>query len=283
MILVTGATGTVGSEAVRLLAAQHHPTRALVRDPSRVPHSVAGSGMEIVTGDFDRPDTLDAAMRDIDTVLLISPAVPAQEIAVIDSAARQGAKHVVKITNHKASADSPVDRRRGHARVEAHLKSTGLGYTLLAPNLYLQNLLTFAPSIKQTRGFTMSAGDGQAGMVDARDVAAVAAAIAATATDHAGRTYLLTGPELITYTDVAKELGDALGHAVEYRRISPDEHRQAMIRAGLPETVAASNAQVFGLIAEGDAAWLSDDVASVTGAPPRSLRTFIADHLTAFA
>ncbi|GAA4546618.1 SDR family oxidoreductase [Amycolatopsis samaneae] len=279
MILVTGATGTVGSEAVRLLAAQHHPTRALVRDPSRA----TGNGVEIVTGDFDRPDTLDAAMRDADTVLLISPAVPAQEIAVIDSAARRGVTHIVKITNNKASADSPVDRRRDHARVEAHLKSSGLGYTLLAPNLYLQNLLAFAPSIKQTRGFTMSAGDGKAGMIDTRDVAAAAAAIAVKPTDHAGRTYLLTGPELITYTDVAKELSDALGHEVEYRRISPDEHRQAMIRAGVPEAVATSNAQVFGLIAEGDAAWLSDDVASITGAPPRSLRTFIADHSAAFA
>ena len=109
MILVTGATGNVGSEAARLLAARHQPTRALVRDPARAPHG----DIEIATGDFDRPDTLDAAMRGIDTVLLVSPAVPAQEIAVIDSAARQGVSHVIKVTS-KASAHSPVDRRRGH-------------------------------------------------------------------------------------------------------------------------------------------------------------------------
>jgi uncharacterized protein YbjT (DUF2867 family) len=282
MILVTGATGKVGSEAVRLLAARHHPARALVRDPSRAPYGDSGSGIEIVTGDFDRPDTLDAAMRGIDTVLLISPAVPAQEIAVIDSAVRQGVTHAVKITNHKASADSPVDRRRDHARIEAHLRSTGLAYTLLGPNLYMQNLVAFAPTIARTRGFSMSAGDGEFGMVDARDVAATAVAIVTAPAAHAGRTYLLTGPDLITFTDVAKELSDALGHAVEYRRISPDEHRAAMIRAGVPETVATSNAQVFGLIAEGDAAWLSDDVASITGDRPRSLRAFIADHITAF-
>jgi uncharacterized protein YbjT (DUF2867 family) len=83
MILVTGATGNVGSEAAQLLAVRHQPVRALVRDPSRAPHG----GVEIATGDFDRPDTLDAAMRGIDTVLLVGPAVPAQEIAVIDSAA----------------------------------------------------------------------------------------------------------------------------------------------------------------------------------------------------
>lgn len=277
MILVTGATGKVGSEAIRLLAAQHHPTRALVRDPSRAPHG----DVEIVTGDFDRPDTLDAAMRGIDTVLLVSPAVPAQEIAVIDSAVHHGVTHIVKITS-KASADSPVDRRRGQAQIEAHLDATGLAYTLLRSNAYMQNLLALAPMIKRTQGFLMSAGDGQVGMIDAHDVAATAAAVSISPREHAGRSYWLTGPDLITYTDVAKELSDTLGHAVEYRQIPPDEHRAAMIRAGVPEAVATSNAQAFGLIAEGDAAWLSDDVESITGTPPHSLHTFIADHVKAF-
>ena len=277
MILVTGATGKVGSEAARLLAARHHPTRALVRDPSRAPDG----DVEIATGDFGRPDTLDAAMRGIDTVLLVSPAVPAQEIAVIDSAVRQGVTHVIKVTS-KASADSPVDRRRGQAQIEAHLQTTGLAYTLLRSNAYMQNLLALVPVIKQTNGFLMSAGDGQVGMIDARDVAATAAAIATGPKEHAGQTYWLTGPGLITYTDIAEELSAALGHPVEYRQISPAEHRAAMIQAGIPETVATSNAQAFGLIAEGDAAWLSDDVKSITGTAPRPLHTFIADHVQAF-
>ncbi|AEW99651.1 aerobic azoreductase (plasmid) [Streptantibioticus cattleyicolor NRRL 8057 = DSM 46488] len=279
MILVTGATGNVGSEAVRLLAARRHPTRALVRDPAR---ASAVDGVEIAVGDFGRPDTLDAALCGVDTVVLVTPSVPEQEIAVIDSALRQGVRHIVKITNHKAAADSPVDRRRDHARIEAHLKATGLGHTLLAPNLYMQNLLAVAPAVKETAGFVMSAGDGRFGMIDARDVAATAAAVAAAPSGHAGRTYLLTGPELITFGDVARALTDVLGHPVAYRRISPDEHRAAMIRAGVPEPVAASNAQVFGLIAEGDAAWLSDDVASVTGERPRDLRTFLTEHVAAF-
>jgi uncharacterized protein YbjT (DUF2867 family) len=276
MILVTGATGNVGSAAVGLLAGRH-PVRALVRDRSRVPHR----NVEIVTGDFDRPDTLDAAMGGIDTVLLVSPAVPAQEIAVIDSAVRQGVSHIVKVTS-KASADSPVDRRRGQAQIEAHLETTGLAYTLLRSNAYMQNLLALAPMIRQTGGFVMSAGDGQVGMIDARDVAAVAAAVAAAPKEHAGQTYWLTGPSLISYADVARELSAALGHEIGYRRISPAEHRTAMIAAGVPEAVAISNAQAFGLIAEGDAAWLSDDVKSITGTPPRPLRSFITDHITAF-
>jgi uncharacterized protein YbjT (DUF2867 family) len=277
MILVTGASGQVGSETVRLLADQHQSARALVRDASRAPHS----GIEIVTGDFDRPDTLDAAMRGIETVVLVSPAVPAQEIAVIDSAVRQDVRHIVKITS-KASADSPVDRRRGQAQIEAHLEATGLSYTLLRANAYMQNLLALAPLIKQSGGFLMSAGDGQVGMIDARDVAATTAAVATVPRKHVDRTYWLTGPDLITYSDVAKELSEALRRTVEYRQIGPAEHRVAMIQAGVPEAVATSNAQAFSLIAEGDAAWLSDDVESITGTAPRALRTFIADHLAAF-
>ncbi|MET0473501.1 MAG: NmrA family NAD(P)-binding protein [Mycobacterium sp.] len=278
MILVTGASGNIGSEAVRLLIEQDEPTRALVREPSRA----SQGGAEYLVGDFDRPSTLDAAMDGVDTLLLVSPAIPTQEIAVIDSAARHGVTHIVKITNHKATAESPIDRRRDHAQIEAHLRASGLGYTLLAPNLFMQNLFAAAPMIRRSRQIVMSVGDGLSGMVDARDVAATGAAVAAAPVRHAGRKYLLTGPELTSYTDVANTLSKLLGDEVVYRKITPNEHRTAMIEAGVAEPVATSNAQVFGLIAGGDAEWLSDDVAAITGTPPRTVHTFLSDHITAF-
>jgi uncharacterized protein YbjT (DUF2867 family) len=277
MILVTGATGNVGSEAARLLALQEEPVRALVRDPARAPQGK----VDIFTGDFDQPNTLDAALKDVGTVILVSPAVPAQEIALIDAAVRQQVTHLIKVTS-KASPDSPVERRRGQSRIEAHLKASGLPHTLLRSNAYLQNLLALAPMVKQTGGFVMSAGDGEVGMIDARDVAATAARIAVAPNEHSGRTYRLTGPALITYTDVAKEFSLSLGRPVEYRKITPEEHLSLMIRAGLPEAAATSNAQAFELIAEGDAAWLSEDVTSITGTPPRGLAAFVRENLSAF-
>ena len=278
MILVTGATGNVGSEAVRLLAGQQHPVRALLRDPARLKHV----GVDVVAGDFDDRDSLDAAMRGVDTVVLVSPAIPHQEIAVIDSAARAGVTHVIKATS-KASADSPVERRRGQTRIEQHLQASGMAWTLLRSNAYMQNLFAIAPLVKQTGGFVMSAGDGQIGMVDARDVAAVAVTIAGAPTDHAGATYWPTGPALITYTDVATELSAALRHPIEYRRIPPDQHRELMMLGGVPESVATSNAQAFALIAEGDAAWITDDVHTLTGHAPRTLHAFIIEYGAAFA
>jgi hypothetical protein len=100
-----------------------------------------------------------------------------------------------------------------------------------------------------------------------------------------GHTYCLTGPDLITYTYtyIAKELSAALGHEIEYRQIRPDEHRAAMVRAGVPEAFATSNTLAFGLIAGRDAAWLTDDVATLTGAAPRTLHAFITEHIAAFA
>lgn len=168
-------------------------------------------------------------------VVLVSPAIPHQEIAVMDAAAHARVTHVIKATS-KASADSRVDRRRGQNQIEQHLQASSLAWTLLRSNAYLQNLLTLAPIVKQTSGFGMSTGDGQVGRVDARDVAAVAATVAASPADYAGATYRPTGPALLTYTDVANELSAALGHPIEYWRICPDEHREIMIRAGLAIT-----------------------------------------------
>lgn len=277
MIVVTGASGNVGSEAVRLLAARGEPVRALVRSRDRAPVD----GVDVAVGDFDAPGTLQEAMRDVGTVVLVSPAVPAQEIAVIDAALGAGVGHIVKITS-KASDDSPVERRRGQARIESHLLAAGVGYTLLRANAYQQNLLALAPQVRATRGFVMSAGDGQVGMTDARDVAAVAVQIATAPAAHAGRTYWPTGPDLVTYGEVASTLTDLLGHQVEYRQVTPAEHRAAMLAAGLPQPVADSNAQAFALIAEGDAAWVTDDVWTLTGHAPRTVRGFLAEHLDAF-
>ena len=126
----------------------------------------------------------------VTAVVLVSPAVPAHELNVIDSAARAGVAHVVKVTS-KASADSPIARRRGQAEIEAGLLASGLGYTLLRNNVYMQNLLILAPAIAATNSFGSSVGTGRVGLVDTRDVAAVAAEVAAAPAAHVGRP---TGP-----------------------------------------------------------------------------------------
>ncbi|MBV9819437.1 MAG: NmrA family NAD(P)-binding protein [Solirubrobacterales bacterium] len=280
MILIATA-GKVGSEAARLLAQQDAPVRVLVRDPDKAT-VLAQLGVDVAEGDLDDVTSIDAAMQGVTAVVLVSPAVPAQELSLIDSAARARVGHVVKITS-KASADSPIARQRGQAEIEAGLLGSGLDYTLLRNNFYMQNFLMLAPAIAQTSSFGAAAGDGQVGFVDTRDVAAVAAEIAAAPAGHAGATYLLTGPQLLSYADVAAALSKVLGRPIAFHTRTREQDKQEMIDAGLPRELADMNAHAVSLIADDDAAWLSQDVPSVLGRPARSFAQFATDHVAAFA
>lgn len=280
MILITTA-GKVGAEAARLLAQQGVPVRVLVRNPNKAT-ALAQAGVDIVEGDLAVPATVDAAVRGVSAVVLVSPAIPAQELSVVDSAIRAGVGHVVKITS-KASADSPIARRRDQTEIEHGLIASGLGYTLLRNNAYMQNLLMLAPAITSTSGFGSSTGDGRVGMVDTRDVAAVAAAIAIAPAAHANQTYWLTGPERLSYADAAAVLSNVLGRVIAFHPMTFDEQRQAMIDAGLPAAIAGMNAQALSLFAEGDSDWVTDDVPSVLGRPARTFEQFATDYADAFS
>ena len=280
MILVTTA-GKVGSEAARLLAEREVPVRVLVRDAEKA-KALAYAGAEIVVGDLAVPASIDVAMAGVTSVVLVSPAVPAQELNVVASAARAGVGHVVKASS-KAPADSPIARRRWQAEIEAGLAASGVPHTLLRSNAYMHNVLALAPAIAKTSGFGSSAGKGRIGMIDARDVAAVAASIAASPAPHVGKTYWLTGPELISYYDVAAVLSRLLGRTITYRELNFDQDKDAMIRAGVPEQIAEMNAQAATLTADGDAAWVTDDVASLLNRPARSFDEFAADYHDSFS
>lgn len=280
MILITTA-GKVGSEAASLLAQRGTPVRVLVRNIEKA-KALVQAQVELVEGDLDDPATIDAALRDVKAVVLVSPAVPVQELNVIDSAARAGVAHVVKITS-KASADSPIARRRWQTEIEAGLIASGLGYTLLRNNAYMQNFLALAPAIAKTNSFASSVGTGRVGLIDARDVAAVAAEVAAAPAAHVGKTYWPSGPELLSYSDVAAVLTKVLDRPISYRQRTFEEDKQAMIQAGVPEPIAVMNAQAFSLTAEGDAAWITDDVPTLLNRPARSFEQFATDYAAAFS
>ncbi len=280
MILVTTA-GKVGSETVRLLRQKELPVRVLVRDPEKA-KSLTEVGAEIVVGDLDSLPSIDKAMKGIKTVVLVSPGLPAQELNVVHSAKSEGVEQVIKVTSD-SSANSPIARRRWHHEIEVALIASGLGFTLLRSNAYMQNVLALAPAIKKTDGFGSSAGNGRIGMIDIRDVAAVAAEVAASPALHAGKTYKLTGPALLTYSDVAATLSRVLGRPVSYHKLSFEEDKNAMIHAGLPKDVAEMNAQFFSLVADGDTDWLSEDVPLLLGRPARTFEAFATDYASAFS
>lgn len=280
MILITTA-GKVGSEAARVLAQQDVPVRVLVRHPQKAT-ALAQAGVEVVQGDLDVPATIEQAVKGVSSVILVSPAIPAQELNVVDAAVRAGVEHVVKITS-KASADSSIARRRDQAEIEDALIASGLGYTLLRNNAYMQNFLMLAPTIAETSAFGSSTRDGRIGLVDTRDIGAVAAQIAASPALHAGRTYWPSGPERLSYSDVADVLSTVLGRPITFNPLTFEQEKQAMIAAGLPEAIAQMNAQALSLFAQGDSDWATDDVTQILGRRARTFEQFATDHAAAFS
>ncbi|WP_414119447.1 NmrA family NAD(P)-binding protein [Streptomyces sp. CWNU-52H] len=280
MLLVTTA-GKVGAETARLLARRSEPVRILVRDRGKA-FAPAQAGVEVVEGDLEVPATVDAAMRGVSAVVLVSPAIPRQELNVVNSAVHAGVGHIVKITG-ESSSDSPIARRRGQAEIEAGLIASGLDYTLLKNNAFMQNFFVQAPSIVTANSFGSSAGDGRIGMIDARDVAAVAAEIAVSPEPHKGKTYWPTGPESLSYVEAAVVFSKVLGRRISFRPLTFDEQRGAMAAAGLPESVAEDNARALALFAQGDADYTTDDVRSILGRPARTFEQFVTDHATAFS
>jgi len=158
VILVTTA-GKVGSAAARLIAQRDVPVRVLVRHPEKAA-DLAQAGVEIFPGDLDSPESIDQAMRGVSSVILVTAPVVPQELSVIDSAERAGVEHLVKITT-KASADSPIARRRNQNEIEDALVASGLSHTLLRNNAYMQNFLMMAAGIAQTCSFRTATGDGR--------------------------------------------------------------------------------------------------------------------------
>ena len=284
MILVSTA-GKVGSAAARLIAQRDVPVRIVVRHPDKVTEKVAPlaqAGVEIFAGDLDSRESIDGAMRGVSRVVLVTEPVLSQELSVIDSAERAGVEHVVKITN-KADAHSPIARRRVQSEIEDALVASGLSYTLLRNNAYMQNFLMMAPAIAHASSFRAATGEGRIGHVDVRDVAAAAAEIAVSPAGHAARTYWPTGPESLSGYDVAEIFTRVLGRPITFRPISYEAQKQAMIDVGLPEPAAKDNALAAAWMADGDCDYVTDDVAQILGRAAGAFERFAIDFAEAFS
>ena len=275
MILVIGATGTVGSEVVRQLVATGERPRALVRDPATARQRL-GDQVERVVGDLDRPETIAAALAGVDRVFLLttqSSRQPEWERAVIGPAARTGVGQLVKLSVFRANEQSPLQVARQHGQAERVLAQSGLAATILRPVFFMQNLLAMV----HDGAIATAAGDGRVAMVDARDIAAVAVATL-TGGGHAGKTYTLTGPQALSFYQVASVLSRQTGRPLRHVRVPPDKVRVALQGRGVAAWYADDMARLHSMLAVGYEEVVTDDIHRVTGHPPRTLAQFAGDH-----
>ncbi|WAS94892.1 SDR family oxidoreductase [Nannocystis punicea] len=286
-ILVTGATGNCGGATLRALVRGGVRARAMTREPGRAQALAAMPGVEVVAGDFDDPAALGRALAGIEAVLLLPPHAPAMEAwqgNLIAAARRAGARHVVHVSGICADPSEPSISLGGHGRGERELEASGLAWTHLRPNSFFQNTLFDAASIAAEGRFYGCVADVRFAKIDTRDVGEVAA-VCLTQSGHEGETYELSGPEALTYAELARTLSRVLGRPIEYVDMPSRTYVDSLRRAGLPEWLAEEFFLIYGQgpLFAGGAARPSDVVERLTGRPARTYEQWAREHAAAFA
>lgn len=277
-ILVTGATGIVGSELVRLLAGHDVAVRAGTRRPDRA-RSLFPSEVAVVELDYRQPATFDAAVEWADRIFLQPPPFDpdAHEtlVPLLDWAVQAGTGHVVALSamGMEDRGDLPI------RRLEQHVASLGVAHTLLRPNLLMQNFRRefLGERIRRTGVFSMPVDRAAVSMVDGRDVAGVAAE-ALTSDRHDGAAYTLTGPEALTHSQMAEILTEVSGRSVRFESCSDAEMLRWLVGAGWTEEIAGVVIALYQSVRAGVRGGVSGDVERVLGRPARTFHQFAADY-----
>ena len=284
-ILLTGATGNVGSLLIPSLTSLGAHVRALVRDESKA-QGLKDAGVEVVIGDLEVPHTLDAAFRGVDKVFLITPPNPNQVIQAengIQAARRSGSPFIVRLSAD-AIRDMPGALPRvsaQHAETDGMLKASGLPYNLIRPHFFMQNTMMAAQTVASDGVVYMPFKDGKVGAIDVRDIVDVAVKVL-TEDGHEGKAYTLTGPESISFHDIAAGLSKVLGREAKYVDVPAEAGLEAMLGVGLPEWLADALGEYFKAFSEGYGDFTTPDVEKVTGHPARSYETFARDFAQVF-
>jgi uncharacterized protein YbjT (DUF2867 family) len=281
VVLVIGGRSKIGSALIDDLLERGQSVRALVRDSER--GASLPAGVQSVVGDLADPATLAEAMRGVEKVFLLCGPTP-DEVQLnknaIDAAKRAGVGLVVRSSILAADPDSSSTFIRDHGECDQHLRSAGIGYAIVRPHMFMQNIPeSTIPSIDQNGNFYANAGDARISMVDTRDVAAVAAVLL-TEPGHEGEEHDVTGPEGLSYDDVAGKLTAALGREIGYVDVPDDAVRQALSGFGLGDWMVDALVQLLADYrasgTDGYAAQVADTVRRLTGSSPRTLDKLLA-------
>lgn len=279
MILITGASGNVGQEVLKQAASAGLRVRAAYQNPAK---ANAASGVEAVRVDFNEPQTLHAALNGVEAVFLVGP--PTEQLfplerKAVEVIAQSKVRRLVKLS---AMGGRDATFPRQHAESEDFIRATGVPFTFLRPNGFMQNLIHYnAVTIKSVDKFYGSEGGGKISFIDVRDVAAVAVKVLSEE-GHSGHAYTLTGPEALSNTDVAGKMSEVLGRKIEFVNLAPEDLRSALAAAGVPEWNAEALIDLQRLYREGKAAEVSADVKRILGSEPAKMRAFLLDHRDAF-
>lgn len=278
-VLVTGATGTVGRALVDELADEAVSVRAGTRDPEGAADRLPG-GVEPTAFDFARPETWGPALKGIERVFLLYP--PGTDSGTVrefaDAAVRTGVDQVVFLSVLGAEKVPVLP----HRRIERHLASAGAAHTFLRAAYFMQNLAeVHRYEIVHDDEIVIPAGTGRFGLIDARDVAAVAA-LALTEPGHRGRAYDLTGPASLDLYAVAAAFSEALGRPIRFADPSFLHFARRLYGRGVEPELIGFMLLEYGVARLGFAGRTTDTVERLLGRPPTDVSTFVSDYADRF-
>jgi uncharacterized protein YbjT (DUF2867 family) len=276
-VLVIGASGTVGSEVSRLLHENGFEVRETTSRKDQTGHG-RKRYLNLATG-----EGLEKAFEGIDRAFLMSPAGYANQHKIlsplIQETKRRNLSKVVLMTAMGANAVETSPLRQA----ELELEKSGLNYTIIRPNWFMQNFNSFwIHGIKTQGKILLPAGKAQVSFIDSRDIAAVAAKLFETS-DYSGQALDLTGPNAIDHHQVAKAITEASRKRVSYEEISPETLKAGLLAAGLPEDYSNFLLMIFGALKAGYSAPITDHVKKILGREPRNILQYTEDFKQAWA
>ena len=277
-LAVTGATGALGGLVARNLANRGVPQRLVVRSPERAP---ALDGAHAVAAAYRDRAAAERALDGVQTLFMVSASESADRLeehrTFVDAAADAGVQHVVYTSFYGAAPDCTFTLGRDHFGTEEHIRSRGLEYTFLRDSLYLD----FLPMVVGEDGVIRGpAGDGRLAAVARQDVADVAVAVLLDPESHRGATYDLTGPESLSFSEVASILTEATGREVTYHDETDEEAYASRRRWDAPQWQYDAWVSTYTAVRAGEIETVTDDVRRITGHDPMSLRDVLASPVT---
>jgi uncharacterized protein YbjT (DUF2867 family) len=285
LTLVTGATGNIGFQIVKQLGRTGATFRAAVHSLGKA-EELGRLGVEVVRVDYEKPETIDSALRDVDELFMLTPFVPNMvdlSSKLLDRLKKSGVKHIVRQSALNADVQSDAKPLKWHGQVEDMIKKSGIPYTILRPNFFMQNFVNFmSQTIREQNTIYQPAGDGKASFIDASDIAAVAVA-GLTEEQHQSKIYTLTGPEALSYHDAARIISNNLGRKISYVPISEEDARRSMKQMQIPSIMIDAMIDLGRIIREGRASIVTSTVEDVTGKKPVAFHEFVKANIKAFA
>lgn len=277
-ILIAGATGNIGGEVIRQLLPSNLPLRGLVRDRAKASH-LAAQGIELAIGDLTQPETLGTALQGVESAFLVLPNLPNQvelECSFIDAAKRAGVQRLVKLSVMGAG-ELPSTLQQWHGQIEQHLEQSGIAWTQLRPNMFMQNIRWFTQTIARSGVIYNTIGDVPISHVDARDVAAVAA-VCLTDSGHTHQRYVLTGAEAISFSAIAEQFSQILDRPIAAVQIPAADLKAARLAGGEPEWYLDAELELFDCWQKGAGSTVTDWIQRLTHKPATSYADFVRDY-----